>query len=277
MAHISRLFIYPIKSLGGIEIPSSNITQRGLAHDRRWMLVDENNQFLTQREYPVMALLKTNIKEYALIVHHSDNPADSIEFLLHPPVKETVTVKVWDDLCEAQYAEDNVNEWFSQKIGISCKAVYMPDDSERKLNPDYALSEKDITGFADGYPILVISEASLEDLNARLEKPVPMDRFRPNIVIAETEAFAEDRMKKFSINDHIFHGVKLCGRCPITTTDQQTGERGKEPLKTLATYRTINNKVCFGQNVINTGTGKIKTGDALTILEEGVVGKKTAN
>jgi uncharacterized protein len=277
MAHISRLFIYPIKSLGGIEIPSSNITQRGLAHDRRWMLVDENKQFLTQREYPVMALLKTNIKEDALIVHHSDNPADSIEFLLHPPVKETVTVKVWDDLCEAQYAEDNVNEWFSQKIGISCKAVYMPDDSERKLNPDYALSEKDITGFADGYPILVISEASLEDLNARLEKPVPMDRFRPNIVIAETEAFAEDRMKKFSINDHIFHGVKLCGRCPITTTDQQTGERGKEPLKTLATYRTINNKVCFGQNVINTGTGKIKTGDALTILEEGVVGKKTAN
>lgn len=277
MAHISGLFIYPIKSLAGIELSSSNITQRGLEHDRRWMLVDKNNQFLTQRAHPVMALFKTCINEDTLIVYHVADPGDTISFLLHPQKKETVTVKVWDDHCEAQYADDKVNEWFSKKMGISCKAVYMPDDSKRKLDPGYALTDEDITGFADGYPLLVISEASLEDLNKRLEQPIPMDRFRPNIVIKETEAFAEDKMRTFSINNTIFHGVKLCGRCIITTTDQQTGERGKEPLKTLATYRTINNKVCFGQNVINKGIGQVKIGDVLTIIEEGNVGKIAGN
>ena len=136
----------------------------------------------------------------------------------------------------------------------------MPESSERKLDPRYAISNKDITGFADGYPLLMISEASLEDLNSRLEAPLPMDRFRPNIVISGTAAFAEDEMKKFFINSIPFYGVKLCGRCPITTTNQQTGERNREPLKTLATYRTINNKVCFGQNVISE-EGEISVGD----------------
>lgn len=265
MSHISGLFIYPIKSLGGIELSSSEITQRGLKHDRRWMLVNEENEFLTQRTFPQMALLKTSIDGDLLVVFHSAEPDDSISFPLQPAPKETVTVKVWDDYCNAQYAEDEVNAWFSKKLGIACKAVFMPDDSERKLDPAYAHSDEDITGFADGYPILLISQASLDDLNEKLEVPVPMDRFRPNIVIEDTEPFAEDGMKQFSINDTIFYGVKLCRRCILTTTDQQTAERGKEPLKTLASYRTINNKVCFGQNVISSGNGIIRTGDTLII------------
>ncbi|RYD79675.1 MAG: MOSC domain-containing protein [Sphingobacteriales bacterium] len=267
MITISSLHIYPIKSLGGIELKSATITQRGLEYDRRWMLVDEKNEFLTQRVYPQMTLLKTGVNENSITVYHLQNPGDIIELSLQPAKKETVTVKVWDDYCEAQYADDNINKWFSEKLGIACKAVYMPDDSKRKLDRKYALTDDDITGFADGYPILLISEASLDDLNSKLETPVPMDRFRPNIVITGTEAFAEDSMKHFIINNTNFYGVKLCGRCIITTTNQQTGERSKEPLKTLATYRTINNKVCFGQNVICVDCGKINIGDELTIIQ----------
>lgn len=267
MPAISALYIYPIKSLGGIALSSSKITRRGLEHDRRWMLVDENNEFLTQRAYPQMALLKTGIDEKTIFVYHSDSAEDIIKLPLHPEAKETITVKIWEDFCEAQYAADDVNDWFSEKLGIPCKAVFMPDNSKRKLDPLYAKSKEDITGFADGYPVLMISEASLQDLNSRLEEPVPMDRFRPNIVISGTAPFAEDSMKTFRINQHNFYGVKLCGRCVITTTNQQTGERGKEPLKTLAGYRTINNKVCFGQNVICDDDGLVNIGDEVNIIE----------
>jgi hypothetical protein len=260
MATVAALYIYPIKSLGGIKVAKAKVTRRGLEHDRRWMLVDHNNQFLTQRIHPQMALLKTRIEGAFIVVHHLNDPSGTIKLPLHPDISSTITVKVWEDYCEAQYAGNTINEWFSLKLGIPCKAVYMPESSERKLDPLYAITNKDITGFADGYPILMISEASLEDLNSRLEKPLPMDRFRPNIVINGTVAFAEDEMKKFVINEVSFYGVKLCGRCPITTTNQQTGERSKEPLKTLATYRNINNRVCFGQNVI-CEEGEISVGD----------------
>jgi uncharacterized protein len=262
MATVAALYIYPIKSLGGIELSKATLTRRGLEYDRRWMLVDHNNQFLTQRTHPQMALLKTAIEDSFIVVHHLNEPSSKIKIPLHPAPASTVTVEVWEDHCEAQYAENSINEWFSLKLGFPCKAVYMPDSSERKLDPLYAISDKDITGFADGYPLLMISEASLEDLNSRLEEPLPMDRFRPNIVISGTAAFAEDEMKKFFINNIRFYGVKLCGRCPITTTNQQTGERNREPLKTLATYRTINNKVCFGQNVI-CEEGAISVGDTI--------------
>lgn len=266
MIRVAALYIYPIKSLGGIELSSSNITQRGLQYDRRWMLVDEKNEFLTQRTYPQMTLLKTAIDGDSILIHHLEDPADILKLPLHPPLKEIITVKVWDDHCDAQYAREEADAWFSKKLGITCKAVFMPDSSKRKLDPGYAVSNEDITGFADGYPILAISQASLDDLNSRLSEPVPMDRFRPNMVIEASEAYAEDGMKEFTINGTSFYGVKLCGRCVITTTNQQTGERGKEPLKTLTTYRTINNKVCFGQNVIPSGSGKIAVGDPIEVI-----------
>lgn len=276
MPSVSALYIYPVKSLGGISLASSKITKRGLEYDRRWMLVDDHKQFLTQRAHPQMALLKTAIDETSILLHHSDDPGDFLRLPLQPVPKETVTVKIWDDYCEGQYAEEEQNEWLSKKLGISCKAVFMPDDSKRKLDPKYAKNDEDITGFADGYPVLLISEASLQDLNNRLDKPVPMDRFRPNIVIAGTAAFAEDTMKIFRIGSSNFYGVKLCGRCIITTTNQQTGERGKEPLKTLAGYRTINNKVCFGQNVICEEGGSISIGEHVEIIEKGTVVKLPA-
>lgn len=268
MIRISGLYIYPIKSLGGIEISSANLTSRGLQNDRRWMLVDYNNKFLTQREYPEMALLKTDIGGGKILVNHSSDAADIIELPLVLTSGNRQTVQVWEDSCSALVADEKINSWFSQKLGIDCKAVFMPDDSLRAVDNKYAAHEDDITSFSDAYPVLLISEASLDDLNQKLETPVPMDRFRPNIVISSTEPFAEDHMKNFWINGLQFFGVKLCGRCVVTTTDQQTATRGKEPLKTLATYRTINGKVCFGQNVICAHSGTISIGDELIIEQE---------
>jgi uncharacterized protein YcbX len=268
MPRISALYIYPIKSLGGISITSSYLTRRGLQYDRRWMLVDEKNQFLTQREIPQMALLKTSLDSNHIIICHSADKSDDIKIPLIPEFTETALVQVWDDECVALVADELINQWFSKKLGMACKAVYMPEETERPVDKRYAKESSDITSFSDAYPMLLISEASLNDLNKRLVEPVPMDRFRPNLVMCEAEAYAEDVMKHFSINSLDFYGVKLCSRCVVTTTDQQTGERNKEPLKTLATYRNINGKVCFGQNIISPHGGLIRVGDEIIIEQE---------
>lgn len=268
MPGISALYIYPVKSLGGIKVTSANITARGLQYDRRWMLVDENNRFLTQRDHPEMALLKTKIESKNIIVYHISDETDRIKIPLEPDPSSTELVEVWEDKCLAQPADDKINQWFSKKLGIYCKAVYMPDESLRPVDSKYAKSHSDITSFSDAYPMLLISEASLEDLNSRLDQPVPMDRFRPNLVIDGVYAYAEDEMQSFSINGNQFYGVKLCGRCIVTTTDQMTGVRAKEPLKTLATYRNFNGKVCFGQNVICGPQGIIRVNDEV-IIEQG--------
>jgi uncharacterized protein YcbX len=266
MLVVSELYIYPVKSLGGISLLSSAVTSRGLQYDRRWMLVDENNNFLTQREHPIMALLKTALENKSIIIFHSKDKQDFIKLPLSPAPAPTIFVNVWEDTCEAQPAADEVNEWFSRKLAIKCRAVYMPETSNRKIDPDYSINENDVTSFSDGYPLLLIGQASLDDLNSRLTSPLPMNRFRPNIVFTGGLPFQEDSMGSFKVNDMQFYGVKLCGRCVVTTTNQDTAERGKEPLKTLATYRTINNKVCFGQNIIGEGNGDIRVGDILKIL-----------
>jgi uncharacterized protein YcbX len=263
MLLISELNIYPVKSLGGFSVHSSLVTSRGLQYDRRWMLVDEDNKFLTQREHPQMALLKTAIQKDNIIIYHSDNAEDQLLLPLQPLPAPTVRVNVWDDHCEAQIAGDDVNEWFSHKLSFNCKAVYMPESSQRKVDPSYAISEDDITSFSDACPVLLIGQASLDDLNSHLNIPVPMNRFRPNIVFTGGSAYQEDTMIEFKINRMNFYGVELCGRCAITTTNQETAERGKEPLKTLATYRNIGNKVCFGQNIICKGEGQVNVGDKI--------------
>ncbi len=263
---VSELHIYPVKSLGGISIHSSVVTDRGLQYDRRWMLVDENNKFLTQRELPHLALFKTSIEKNSIIIFHSDDEKDKIELLLTPSPGPAILVEVWNDTCEAQPAGDVVNEWFSEKLSIKCKAVYMPETSKRNIDPDYSNNENNVTSFSDGYPVLLIGQASLDDLNNRLEISVPMNRFRPNIVFSGGDPYQEDLLKAFKINSIKFSAVKLCGRCVVTTTSQETAERGKEPLRTLATYRTINHKISFGQNIISEGTGAIRIGQVLEIV-----------
>lgn len=264
MLQISRLYIYPIKSLGGISLTTARITDRGLEHDRRWLLIDENNRFLSQRENAQMALFKQQINEDVFTVTYTAD-GTSIQIPLHPLKPNIVEVTIWDDTCTAQYVSDAVDEWFSDKLGINCRLVYMPDDTLRQTDPRYA-NEGSITSFADAYPALIIGQASLDDLNSRLATPLPMDRFRPNIVFTGGEPYSEDTMHHISINGMDMYGVKLCARCIMTTIDQTTAQKNKEPLKTLATYRRKGNKILFGQNLTMQGGGLLNVGDELRVL-----------
>ncbi len=266
MLSISHLYVYPVKSLGGIELSSARLTDRGIEHDRRWMLVDEDNRFLTQREFPQMALLRTAIHANELTVYEKGNEVDTISVNLYQPSGSLINVQIWDDMCEAIDMSDTVNKWFTEKLKRICKLVYMPDDSKRKVDTDYATADE-LTGFSDAFPVLMIGLASLDDLNSRLETPVPMNRFRPNIVFTGGTAFEEDTMKHFQINGIDLYAVKPCARCVLTTTDQETGITAKEPLKTLSTYRTGNNKVYFGQNILYKNEGMIKVGDELKVVQ----------
>jgi uncharacterized protein YcbX len=263
MLQVSELFIYPIKSLGGISVQNAAVTSRGLQHDRRWMLVNEHGHFITQREFPQMALLKATVEVNGIAVHHH-----SIGSLLIPFNSEKKPLQqfaVWDDTCMGRYVSEEFDEWFSEVLNMKCRLVYMPDDSEREVDQRYAKPGM-ITSFADAYPFLLIGQSSLDDLNKRMVLPLPMNRFRPNIVFTGGDAYSEDLMNKIAISDITFYGAKLCARCVLTTIDQQTAIKAKEPLKTLASYRMKNNKIMFGQNLVHENTGIISVGDELKVL-----------
>lgn len=267
MFRISQLFIYPIKSLGGISVETTLVTDRGFRYDRRYMLVDEYNRFLTQREYPVMALLKTVIDGNDLLVHHKKSADLKLRLPLIPVNEgEETRVQIWDDICEAIYISPSADQWFSERTGISCRLVYMPETSRRLVDNRYVLKDE-ITSFADGYPILMIGQSSLDDLNNRMHEALPINRFRPNIVFTGGLPFEEDAMEHFIVNGIHGYAVKPCARCVITTTDQDTGISGKEPLKTLASYRRVNNEVWFGQNVLTEGNGSISVGDSIEVIK----------
>ena len=270
MLTVTELYIYPIKSLGGIAVNSASLTDRGFENDRRWMLVDTNNQFLSQREVNAMALLKVQLTEQGLLVKNSSVTGAELLVPFQPATDETFTVTVWSSHCRAQRVSDAADAWFSKQLGMACKLVYMPDSTHRYVDSRYAHS-KEITSFSDAYPLLLISQASLDELNSRLPAPISMNRFRPNIVFNGGTPFLEDSMKHFEINGITLFGVKPCSRCVITTIDQQTGEKSKEPLKTLSSYRLKYNKTYFGQNVVYEGKGVISIGDVITIREQKAV------
>ncbi len=269
MIKVSNLYVYPIKSLGGFECSSSKVTDRGLEFDRRWMLVDENNRFISQREFPPLALLTTHIANNILTVQHKNDIGIKIEIPISHYSETNSLVVIWDDTVIANTINKVVDEWFSDILSRKCRLVYMADSSHRLVDKNYA-HNSEITSLSDGYPFLLISKGSLSDLNARLESPIPMNRFRPNIVIEGCEPFFEDSMKSFLINNTHFFGVKLCGRCVVTTINQDTGEKSEqtEPLRTLATYRTIDKKVRFGQNLLHKSTGVISVGDVVELKNE---------
>ena len=266
MYTISQLFIYPVKSLGGFEATAAELTDRGFQYDRRWMLVDTNNQFLTQREHPVMSLLQTTIDGDRLVIYYKHDIADKISIPLNPLPEATISVKVWEDECDAQLVSDKADEWLSTKLSIPCRLVYMPDAEKRKVDERYAVNNE-ITSFSDGYPLLIIGQASLDDLNSRLSEPLPVNRFRPNIVFTGGDPYDEDTMEHVVVNGIDLYGVKLCARCAMTTIDQNNAIRSKEPLKTLAGYRMANNNVYFGQNILFKQTGNIKIGDTIAVIK----------
>ncbi|MCB0580380.1 MAG: MOSC domain-containing protein [Phaeodactylibacter sp.] len=243
---ITTLYTYPIKSLAGISLPRALVEKRGLAYDRRWMLVDRDGLFISQREIPRLALLVPDFSGPHLIVRHRHEGLAPLAIPVRPPEQAAgLEVQIWDDRCRALLVSPEADEWFSEALDTRCRLVYLPDESVRPLNPAYG-QPGEMVGFADSCPLLVIGEASLDDLNQRLENPVPMNRFRPNVVFSGGNPYEEEQWESFRIGDARFRGIRSCGRCQITTIDQESAEVGKEPLRTLSAYRRQGHKIAFG-------------------------------
>jgi len=265
MFTVSELFIYPVKSLGGFPVDEAKVTLTGFEHDRRWMLVDKEGKFMTQRIFPEMALLQTAVTDNSLYIFHKHYPEKNITIPFLSLTHCTKKVQVWEDVCEVWCYDDiKMNAWFNEMLAVECELVYMPATTKRLVDIDYAASNE-ITSFSDAYPFLIIGQSSLDELNKKLEEPLTIDRFRPNIVFTGGTAHIEDTWNHFTINHIDFFGVKTCSRCVVTTIDQQTSVGGKEPLKTLSTYRTENKKIKFGMNLLHKGEGMIKVGQEIKV------------
>ncbi len=272
---IQSLHIYPIKSLAGISVSEAVVTPRGLQHDRRFMLVDPEGTFITQRTNPQMALFNVALDNNRLTVSHRRAQPDS---LIEQPIALPLTVdagtaaderrvSVWDDQdLPALRLSDAADAWFSAALGRPCHLVFMPDTTRRPVDSNYSLSPDDVMSFADAYPMLLIGQASLDELNRRLEVPLTMSRFRPNVVVNTVVAHEEDQWNEMQVGAITLFGVKRCARCVLTTIDPETAEKGREPLRTLATYRRFDDKILFGQNVLSRPEviGKLRVGDVVS-------------
>lgn len=259
---VSQLNVYPVKGLRGIAVDAAHATERGLARDRRFVVVDREGRFLSQRELPLMATVWTEIAGDALLLAAPD--LDEIRVPLEPAGGEPLRATVWDSECAAIAPSPEADRWLSEVLGRPCRLAYMPDTTRRTSNPRHAGPGR-LVGFADGYAYLVVSEASLAALNARLDRPVPLDRFRANIVVRGCEPFAEDGWGEFSVGAARLRMAKPCGRCQVTTTDQATGEvTGPEPLATLSAWRPSPEfGARFGMNAVTLAPGAIRVGDAV--------------
>ncbi len=278
---IARLLLYPVKGLGGIEIEEGWVEFRGIAGDRRFMLVDATGTFLSQRTHPAMARVRTALvagggSPTRLRLTHPERAPLEVEATpgTHDAggrPRPTLPVTVWGSELEAVAPSPEADAWFSGLLGAPVRLVWQPQEARRPTDPAWA-PEAEVS-LADGYPLLVVTEASLEGLNARLETPLPMDRFRPNVIVAGAAPHAEDRWRRLHLGEVPMAGVKRCARCSVTTVDQATGEQGKEPLRTLATYRRgAGGKVYFGQNLVPLAEGRVRVGDPVQVEEEGEVG-----
>jgi uncharacterized protein YcbX len=265
MLELTGLFVYPIKSLGGIAVSSSLVTEMGLQYDRRWMLVDKDNRFMTQRQIHELSLFRLSITSEGLSITYKPN-GSVFTIPFQPQTTGDVVVKIWNDTCLARLVSADADSWFSEMISFPCRLVFMTEETRRTVEQPYA-SGNEITSFSDGYPFLIIGQSSLDELNKRLAEPLPMNRFRPNIVFSGGEAFEEDEMEDFVINDIHFYAVKPCDRCMITTINQENAVSGKEPLRTLATFRKKENSIYFGQNLLHHGEGIIKIGDRMEVIK----------
>lgn len=261
-SQLSQIWIYPVKSLGGISLQNAKVLPKGLQYDRRWMLVDNAGKFLTQREFPLLSQFKTRIDRDTLIIQHHD---DHLVVLPGQSEGEMLAqTQIWDDIVSTKEVSAEHSKWFSDRVGSDCKLVLFPEENPRAVDPDYKVND-DHTSLSDAYPFLIIGQASLDDLNSRLSEPVPINRFRPNFVFTDGTPYEEDTWRNFSIGENQFVGVKLCSRCIMTTVNHKTGERGTEPLKTLSTYRSKNNKVYFGQNAIALKADVVSVGDLISV------------
>ena len=264
MITVSNLIYYPIKACRGVEVDSSCVERMGLEHDRRMMVVTPEGEFLTQREYPRLALVTPKLRDGTLELFAPDY--DSLQLGIQTSGMPW-PVNIWKS--RGVHAIDQGEEaaaWFSAWLGTPVRLVHFADGYRRFINEQYAVNPDDHTGFADGYPVLLTSEEGLQDLNSRLESAIPMNRFRPNLVVRGGEPFAEDTWNRIRIGNVELAVVKPCARCEVTTIDKDTLERSKEPLKTLGKYRKHKLGAIFGQNVIPLTEGRIELGIAVQVL-----------
>jgi uncharacterized protein YcbX len=261
---LSSLIYYPIKACRGHEVASSFVGRMGLEHDRRMMVVTNQGRFLTQREQPRLALVHPFLHGHTLTLTAPNY--DSISLAIQTSGTPWA-VDIWKSKeVPAIDQGEEAAQWFSDWLGTSVRLVHIADGYKRIVNEQYSVNTDDHTGFADGYPILLTSEEGLQDLNSRLEQPVPMNRFRPNIVVRGCKPFEEDSWNRISIGNVILAVVKPCARCVVTTIDKDTLGRSKEPLKTLARYRKHELGAIFGQNIIPLNEGSLRLGMSVEIL-----------
>lgn len=257
---VQALFLYPVKSLAGIAVNTFSLDDFGPVGDRRWMIVDSEREFVTQRSNPELALVTTRFDGAEVVI----NIPGQGDFRLTSG-NDSFEVSVWDDQVKAVPDATGASEALSRFCGKTIHFVYMPDDSFRRVDPDSVPAYRRVS-FADGFPFLVTSTTSLEELNSRLEHPVDMRRFRPNIVVSGAEAWEEDRWQTLVIGDISLSIAKPCSRCILTTVDPDTGVRSSDgqPLKTLATYRRTPDGVIFGVNGVHDARGSVSVGEPVT-------------
>jgi uncharacterized protein YcbX len=269
MPIITELNLYPIKSCAGIALREATMTAAGLmtahVYDREWMVVDSDGKFLTQREHPRMALIRPQLNADMLELRAPGMLRLQIPLdLSDPNSASTLDVRVWNDTVKAYDCDEMTAHWFSNALGVECRLVRFHPDAKRVANPQWTDGVEAPTLFSDGYPMLVISESSLADLNEKLTSQgrdaLPMNRFRPNIVIGGTGAFDEDFAESITIADVVLKPVKPCPRCPIPSVDQATGQVGPDPLDVLQSYRAnpkVDGAITFGMNaILLAGDGK---------------------
>jgi uncharacterized protein YcbX len=260
---LSGITIYPVKSCAGIDLDLVTLDRFGPVGDRRWLVVDERGRFISQRDQARMALIRVEQMQGGIRLSLGDS---SSQVGIPGADATELRVSVWEDSVRALLADSSAGEWLSRQLGRPCRLVYMPDTCQRLVDGLYARDGETVS-FADGFPLLLISEASLVDLNSRLDNPVPMNRFRPNLVVSGCERFAEDGWRRIRIGDVKFNVAKPCSRCVIPTIDQATGQRDGQINRVLASFRRVNGQVMFGQNLLYQRAGRLSLGDSVEVLD----------
>lgn len=258
--HVHSLWIYPVKSLAGIAVNEFELDEFGPAGDRRWMIIDDDGIFVTQRANPELARIGVSLEQGSVQL---EIPGQG-QFTLSP-TEERAETQVWRDRTTAQLAQSGANEALSRFCARSLRFAFMPPTSFRRVDPERVPQQRRVS-FADGFPLLVTNLASLDDLNSRLEQPVEMRRFRPNVVIEGGEAWAEDHWSALELDGCRLTMAKPCSRCVLTTVDPDRGikDPATQPLRTLSTFRRTDDGVIFGMNAIHDSLGRIRIGDAVT-------------
>lgn len=254
---IRSLHIYPIKGMAGMSIPSMQLLERGAKYDRRYMLVDENGKFLSQRTHAQLCQFWCDIQDDTLRVYFGDA---RLELDTTAYSDRKIEVEVWGAQFHAYEVSHSASQWFSDQLGSNCRLVKMVDGEDRIKT--FADGETRLS-FADGYPYLVLGTASLALLNEKVDQEIPFNRFRANIIVNTASPHEEDSWRAMSIGDAELQIIKACARCVVTTIDQSTAERGVEPLKTLAQYRKTDKKINFGANAVLRKEGVVSVGDAV--------------